>query len=640
MCGIAGLWQPDASADALDAMANRLQRSLQHRGPDGKGAWADATAGLVLVHTRLSIRDLSPLGAQPMASADGRFVITYNGELYGTERLKANLEHEGHRFRGNSDTEVLVESVARYGAVGAAQRVDGIFAFAAWDRRDRHLWLLRDRVGVKPLYVAHSIAGRAVAFGSELAPLERVFGLELTPNVEAAHAFFELGYVPDTCAILDGVTKVQPGEAWCFATAGGPPRRVTWFDRSASALLAPRERIRDVSVAKRALAAALDAAVERQLVADVPVGVFLSGGIDSSTVASSSRRVTSGGVRSFCIGFDDARYDESKSARAIADYLGTEHYELMLRPGDVVDSVRAAAAAFSEPFADSSLVPTWILCKFAREHVAVVLSGDGGDELFGGYNRHMWLPRVMTAQRLLPQWVRGRAAAGLQHLNQDAWDRVLRWAPVRMPGLKVHKLARLLKSDSAPALLREVVSTGPLASGLVRGTASHPHRPLLDLGNARASLMFHDYTTYLPGDVLTKVDRCSMAHGLEARVPLLDEGVVALAARIHPDLKVRGGRGKWILREVLAERVPRGLFERPKMGFAIPLADWLRGPLRPWAEELLAPRALAHSPLLDSLSVRSAWEGLLAGKPMMEFGVWSLLMWQQWEMGRRERRLS
>lgn len=633
MCGIAGRWQPDASADALAGMVHRLQGSLQHRGPDGRGAFADAAAGVILVHTRLSIRDLSPLGAQPMASADGRFVITYNGELYGTEGLKAELERDGHRFRGHSDTEVLVECVARHGVVGAAQRVEGIFAFAVWDKCERQLWLVRDRAGVKPLYVAHSMVGRGVAFGSELAALA-VLGLELTPNVEAAHAFFELGYVPDSCAAFDGVGKVQPGEAWCFASAGGPPRRVTWFDRSASVLLPPDERIQDVSEAKRALAAALDAAVERQLVSDVPVGVFLSGGIDSSTVAASSRRVSRGRVRSFCVGFDDARYDESESARAIADHLGTEHHELILRPGDVVDSVRAAAAAFSEPFADSSLVPTWILCKFAREHVAVVLSGDGGDELFGGYNRHVWLPRVMTAQRLVPPWVRRRAAAGLQYLSQDAWDRVLRRVPVRMPGLKVHKLARLLKSDSASALLREVVSTGPLASGLVRGAAGNAQRPFLDLGDTRASLMFHDYVTYLPGDVLTKVDRCSMAHGLEARVPLLDEGVVALAARIHPDLKVRSGQGKWILREVLAERVPRGLFERPKMGFAIPLADWLRGPLRPWAEELLSPRALAQSPLLDASAVRSAWEGLLAGKPMMEFGVWSLLMWQQWEVGR------
>ncbi|MCB9626400.1 MAG: asparagine synthase (glutamine-hydrolyzing) [Sandaracinaceae bacterium] len=637
MCGIGGSWGPGESADVLEALAAQMQALLHHRGPDAHGAFVEPGAGLVLVHTRLSIRDLTPTGAQPMRSADGRYTIVYNGELYGTDGLRRELEAGGCRLRGHSDTEVLLEAIARHGVLAALGRVSGIFAFAVWDANERNLWLVRDRVGIKPLYVAPGIGGRSVAFSSELAGLEGVSGLTLDPDPTAAHAFFELGYVPDTQAVFRGVHKVQPGEAWCFTAPGVAPRVNTYCDREADVLAGQGSLLCRPGEACSTLTSTLTDVVASQLVSDVPVGVFLSGGVDSSVVAAAATRARGKGVRTFCIGFDDPRYDESATARAIAKHLGTVHHQLILRPEDVVGAAVATSTAFSEPFADSSMVPTWLLCRFARQHVTVVLSGDGGDELFGGYNRHVWLPRVMRAQRLLPPLARRMFAAAVTSVRSDAWDHVMRPLPVRTPGLKLHKLGRLLAAPDPEGMLREVVSTGPLARGLVLGRPSARPTANLGLDDPRAELMFKDFTTYLPGDILPKVDRTSMFHGLEARVPLLDDRVVRLAARIDPSLKVHKGQSKWILREVLAQSVPRAMFERPKMGFAIPLGDWLRGPLRPWAEELLSPQALAHSPLLDASVARTAWRDLLKGRPMMEFGVWSLLMWQTWEQQRRSR---
>lgn len=628
MCGIAGLWGGSLAAEDLSQISQSMQGALEHRGPDGHGAFIDPGAGLLLAHTRLSIRDLSPTGAQPMASADERFVVTYNGELYGIEGLKREVQRDGHAFRGHSDTEVLVEATARWGVLETARRIEGIFAYAVWDRQQRRLWLVRDRVGVKPLYVAPGTTAHGVAFASELAALRHVPGLDLAPSPAAAAAFFELGYVPDTTCVYVDVQKVQPGQAWCFAAADAPPSVHDFHDRRATALGCGAPRITDPGAACAQLGHTIRQAVAKQLVSDVPVGVFLSGGIDSSVVAAAAVGVRGPDTQTFCIGFEDPRFDESENARAIAAHLGTRHHQLILTPSAVVEAARTAADVFSEPFADSSLVPTWLVCKFAREHVTVALSGDGGDELFGGYNRHVWLPRVMKAQSLSPAPLRAAIARAIQRVSPEAWDQVLAPLPFRTPGLKAHKLARLLAAEGAAAMVQEVASTGPLASGFVHAAALHA--AMVSLGDARESLMFHDFTTYLPGDILPKVDRTSMSLGLEARVPLLDESVVALAGKISPDLKVRRGVSKWVLREVLAQSVPRALFERPKMGFAIPLADWLRGPLRPWAEDMLSPASLELSGVLDVDAAGRAWRGFLAGAPMYEFGVWSLLMWQTW----------
>lgn len=633
MCGIAGYWHSGSSAESLDALGRTFIEALRHRGPDGDGTFAQPEAGLLLVHTRLAIRDLTPAGAQPMPSADGRYVITYNGEVYGADALRRELEASGRAFRGHSDTEVIVEAVARFGVLAAARRIEGIFAFALWDRRERQLWLARDRVGVKPLYVACGVGGEAVAFASELGALVRVPGLTIEPDPVATQAFFRLGYVPDTHAIFRGVAKVQPGEAWLLSSSDAQPKRFAYHDREKAARPPAGAVIAHPHEARIAVREALMAAVERQLVSDVPVGVFLSGGVDSSLVAAAATRARGTGVQTFSIGFRDPRFDESQAARAVARHLGTQHHELILDPETLLTSLGPALSAFSEPFADSSLLPTWLLCKFAREHVTVALSGDGGDELFGGYNRHLWLPRLDLARRTVPRLVRSGASAVLASVDAETWDRALRRMPVRTPGTKLHKVARLLAARSAKELIDEVASTGPLSSSLLRQPLPVEPSTWLDLGNPSSSLMYRDFVTYLPGDIMTKVDRCSMHVGLEARVPLLDERMVELSARVHPSLKIRGGTTKWILREVLAESVPRALFERPKMGFAIPLADWLRGPLRPWAEELLSTRALTRSPQLDATAVQAAWRALLRGEPLMEFGVWSVLTWQVWRDG-------
>lgn len=633
MCGIGGYWGAHASHDELVETAGGMHRALARRGPDAHGSHLDPSTHLLLVHTRLAIRDLSPGGAQPMRSANGRYTIVYNGELYGTEVMASRLRACGTVFRGHSDTEVLLETIADVGVERALQSAEGIFAFAVWDAGERRLWLARDRVGVKPLYVARPRGGRSVAFASELSALLEAPGFSLEPDSAAAAAYFRLGYVPDTDCIAHGVRKVQPGEAWCFASPDSPPREVVYHDRRAAAQAAMQQPLHDARVATAELAKTLSHAVERQLVADVPVGVFLSGGIDSSAVAAAAVGLHRANVKTFSIGFDDPRYDESSSARAIAKHLGTEHFERILRPIDLLAVVDDVAAAFSEPFADSSMLPTWAVCRFAREHVTVALSGDGGDELFAGYNRHLWLPRMARAQRMVPQVLARTLGAILTQISPPGWDRLLSWAPVRMPGLKVHKAARLLAARGEEALMREVTRTDYTGARFVLGARDALHTTE-GLGSADpvARLCFHDFVAYLPGDILTKVDRCSMHHGLEARVPLLDEALVQLAWHLPGTMKIRGGIPKWILREVLAESVPRSLTDRPKMGFAVPIGEWLRGPLRPWAEELLSARALQCSPLLDQRAVQDAWRAFLAGQPLFEFAIWSVLMWQSWRL--------
>lgn len=631
MCGIGGYWGPAYSRDHLDAAGQEMRRALARRGPDANDAYVDMGAGLLLVHTRLSIRDLSASGAQPMRSADGRYTIVYNGELYGTQVLRGRLERRGTVLRGHSDTEVLLETVATVGVEAAVKSVEGIFAFAVWDARERRLWLARDRVGVKPLYVARPQHGQGVAFASDLAALACAPGFSITPSPAVAESFFRLGYVPDTACVAEGVRKVQPGELWSYSAPSASPREATYHDRRGAALEGLREPIRDPRVAVDELARTLGAAVERQLVADVPVGVFLSGGIDSSAVAAAAAGLRRAPVKTFSIGFDDPRYDESASARTVAAHLGTEHFERILRPDDLLSVVEDVASAFSEPFADSSMLPTWAVCRFAREHVTVALSGDGGDELFAGYNRHVWLPRVAMAQRATPQQAAAAFRSAVASLQPEKWDRLLRWAPVRTPGLKLHKVARLLCARGERALVEEVTRTNYSAASFVAGaTGALEATQALDCGDALARLTYHDFVTYLPGDILTKVDRCSMHHGLEARVPLLDESLVSLAARLTNSLKVRHGTSKWVLREVLARSVPRAMFERPKMGFAVPLGDWLRGPLRPWAEELLSLRSLQRSPVLDATAVQAVWRAFLQGEPLLEFALWSVLMWQTW----------
>lgn len=639
MCGVTGFLDRRArrnrehSEQLVSAMADRLR----HRGPDGAGAWSDPRHGVALGHRRLSIVDLSPSGAQPMASRDGRYVISYNGEIYNHAELRAELEAGGHTFRGTSDTEVLVECFAVFGIEAALQRLIGMFALAVWDSAEATLHLVRDRMGIKPLYYGRF--GDLLVFGSSLAALRA--HPDWTPEIDrgALCQFMRVGYVPAPNAIYSGVFKLAPGEICSFGPAGDVERRRYWDLRA----LAPRWRAEphagDDTALVDGLERVLSDAVRRRMVADVPLGAFLSGGIDSSTVAALMQAQSARPVRTFAIGFRQADFDEAGYARRVAAHLGTDHTELYLEPRQVREVIPALPRWYDEPFADPSQIPTLLLSELTRREVTVALSGDGGDELFAGYNRYLATLKFWGPISRVPQSVRRRVAQGLRLVPPSGWQRGFDLLPPRLrppqAGDKVHKLARLIAARGPEAFYANTITHWHQPEALVHG-GEEPAR-LLDDADLSARfpdtldwMQYLDSVTYLPDDILTKVDRASMAHSLEARVPILDHRVVEYAWRIPPDKRVRGGQGKWPLRQILYRHLPRELMDRPKMGFGVPLAEWLRGPLRAWADDLLAPDRVAREGLLDPAVVEAAWREHREGRRDWHYPLWNVLMFQAW----------
>ncbi|TVR99729.1 MAG: asparagine synthase (glutamine-hydrolyzing) [Rhodospirillales bacterium] len=627
MCGIAGLIDPRLAGNAvvLEATGSAMADAIAHRGPDDAGVWVDAAAGLVLAHRRLAIVDLSPAGAQPMASACGRFVIAYNGEIYNAEELRRDLP--GIAFRGHSDTEVIVESISLSGLDATLARLNGMFAFALWDRQERALHLVRDRLGIKPLFFATD--GRRHLFASELKALHAA-GIPRELDAASVASFLRYAYVPAPYAIFHGVGKVMPGEVVTIAADGGVSRQAYWrLDDVARRGLAAPLQASDAEAVDR-LDALLADAVSRQMIADVPLGAFLSGGVDSSTVVALMVAAGKGPVRTFSIGFPDFGFDESPHAAAVARHLGTEHTELTVTAAEALDVVPLLPEMYDEPFADSSQIPTHLVSRLTRAHVTVALSGDGGDELFAGYNRYTlaggfwpWLARV-------PRPFRRAAAALLGRLPPTAVDRLLRPIPgvPAQPGDKLAKAASVLALDPE-GLYRRLVSQIPEPAVHVdvpeRSTPVTPpeHAGFVD------RMRFADTLTYLPDDILQKIDRASMAVALEARPPLLDHRVVEFAWRLPRPMLTRAGQSKWLLRRVLERRVPPVLTERPKMGFGVPLADWLRGPLKGWAEDLLLAGDYGGG-LLRPEPARTLWAEHLRRGCNHAYQLWVLLMFEAW----------
>lgn len=610
--------------------------SLEHRGPDGHDVWIDDDAGIALVHRRLAIVDLSPAGHQPMHSADGRYIISYNGEVYSHLAIRADIEATGHQFSGHSDTEVIVEAVARYGVAATASRLIGMFAFAIWDRHDRTLTLVRDRLGIKPLYWMN-IDG-LFAFASELKALRQHPGWTPRIRPEAVASFMRHNYIPAPHTIYQGVFKLEPGTILTLPW-GVQPRLEKFWDARKVAIEGIQNPLRetDAALTDRLEALLLDA-VGKRMMADVPLGAFLSGGIDSSTVVALMKAGNSGPVKTFSIGFEQAEFNEAPHAAAIARHLGTDHTELTVTSREALDVVPKLAEMFDEPFADSSQIPTYLVSAMTRKHVTVALSGDGGDELFAGYNRYQLASRSWRMLSLMPEFARNSVAAALTSQPTERWDRFSQIIPRKLTppqfGDKIHKVASVLKLNDADALYRRLVSHWE-PSALMTGTDET--RGILwdksvknDFPNLLDRMQFLDLVTYLPDDILTKVDRCSMAVALEARVPLLDHRVVELAWRLPHSAKIRGGITKWLLRQVLYRHVPRELVERPKMGFGVPLAEWLRGPLRDWAENLLSERRLAETGLFDVALVRRYWSEHISGARNWQYLLWDLLMFENW----------
>jgi asparagine synthase (glutamine-hydrolysing) len=633
MCGIAGLWRFSGQPEGeLAAHARAMTDAIAYRGPDGDGHWLDADVGITLGHRRLAIIDLSPTGLQPMTSSDGRIVITYNGELYNRAELAAEL---AMRFRGTSDTEVLVEAIARFGIDGALERANGLFAFAAFDRSSRVLHLVRDRLGIKPLYWTKQSG--LVAFASELKALRAIKELAFALDLESLASYLRHACVPAPRTIYRGVAKLEPAHR-IEVSANSIIDRCYW-DLGGIALerqKIPDHRPEDEIVEE--LDQLLADASRRQMVSDVPLGAFLSGGIDSSTVVALMQRVTNRPVKTFSIGFHEQAFDESEGARAVAHHLGTDHTELILSPSDAQAIVPHLPAIYDEPFADSSQLPTYLVSRLARSSVTVALSGDGGDEVFGGYVRHQGVARLWNAIRHVPRAARQLASDAIDCLSPTVWDQLSALVPRRHRpshfGEKIIKGAGLLTARDPLAMYQRLVSQWPDPDRVlprVVEPAGWVERASGIRGlDIVAQIRLLDMLTYLPDDILTKVDRASMAVSLEVRVPLLDHRVVESAWRLSSATLINNGKSKRPLRAVLGRYVPAAIFERPKTGFGVPIGEWLRGPLRPWAEDLLAPKALEG--LFDSALVRERLTEHLSGRRNWQHALWALLQFQAWRL--------
>jgi asparagine synthase (glutamine-hydrolysing) len=650
MCGIAGLLErgPGVPASELERRAARMAAQLERRGPDAQGTCSDERSGLALSHRRLSILELSPLGAQPMASRSGRYAVTFNGEIYNFMELRGELEQKGHSFRGRSDTEVLLAAVEELGVERALSSFDGMFALGIWDREKRELCLARDRLGEKPLYYGWS--GDAFLFGSELKALRAHPGWQGTIDRAALGLYFRYNCIPAPYSVYEGIRKLPAGH-WLkigAATSAGslPEPKPYWRLETLIEQAKSEPFAGSLEEAVSELERVLSRSVQQRMVSDVPIGAFLSGGIDSSLITALMQRHASEPVRTFTIGFTESDYDEAAHAARIARHLGTRHSEHRLSPADAMAIIPELPGFYDEPFADSSQIATLLVARHARKQVSVCLTGDAGDELFAGYHRHFWGGRIWGALRHVPGVVRDGAASVLGGVPAPVWARMggMLGKPPGIFADQVRKLISVLPSRDARELYLTLIShardpgsfvlgaNGGEPATLARGGARLP-----ELGSTVADFQYLDTMTYLPDDILTKVDRATMAVSLEARVPFLSPEVLRFAWSLPGSYKLSEGRGKWILRKLLERHLPRDLILRPKSGFAAPIGAWLRGPLRGWAEAALSEQRIRAEGYLEPGHVQRLWTDHQSGQKNRQDELWGVLMFQTWLEAQRER---
>ena len=652
MCGIAGLFgqlRPE-----LSSTVERMVASIRYRGPDDSGVWCDERVGIGLGHARLSILDLSPEGHQPMVSASGRYVIVFNGEIYNHLELRRGLGNSPHLqpltqrepgakpWRGHSDTETLLASIEVWGIEATLKKSVGMFAIALWDRAERVLTLARDRMGEKPLY--YGWQGDTFLFGSELTALKAHPAFQGEIDRGSLALMLRHNYIPAPYSIYKGIRKLPPGTYLnlLMGKREGQPVHY-WSVREVAERGQERPFAGDETEAIKTLEAHLLESIGLQMIADVPLGAFLSGGVDSSTVVALMQAHSSRPVKTFTIGFHEEGYDEAPHAKSVARHLGTEHTELYVMPKEAMNVIPHLPALYNEPFSDSSQIPTFLISELARRHVTVSLSGDGGDELFGGYNRYFWATHIWRRVGWAPQPMRAALAGVLTALPPSAWNSVFRglarFLPVGWrygnPGDKLHKLAEILAVRTPEDIYLDLVSHWKQPGEVVRGIHEPPTvltdpAQWVDLPDFEQRMMYLDQMTYLPGDILTKVDRAAMGVSLETRVPLLDHRLVEFAWSLPLSMKIRQGEGKWLLRQVLYRHVPKALIERPKMGFGVPIDMWLRGPLKAWAEELLDEARLQREGYFDSRPIRKKWAEHLTGGRNWSYYLWDVLMFQAW----------
>ena len=636
MCGIAGIFGLGRAAASADpaATARIMADTLAHRGPDGADSWGDPEAGIGLGHRRLSIIDLSITGAQPMHSAGGRYVISYNGEVYNFRELRQELEPRGHAFRGTSDTEVMLAAISEWGIEKAVQRFVGMFAFAVFDRQARTLHLVRDRLGIKPLY--WTLTGGALLFGSELRALMAHPAFRAEIDREAASAFLRYSYVPTPSTIFHNVHKLPPGSILTIGPGREPSIEAYWRLRDVIVRPPPD----DLSAADAAahLDDLLREAVRGRMIADVPIGAFLSGGVDSATVVALMQACADRPVRTFTIGFREKAYDEAPYAREIAQRLGTAHTELTLSGDDALALVADIAGWFDEPFANSSQLPTYLVSRMTRQHVTVALSGDGGDELFGGYPKYNALENAWRRIGPLPHGIRSLAGRCLARVPESVLTRAAGLAldagRAERIGEKARRFAAALAAKTGDEAAAALNAVGADPDGLVIGASAPLQLPRMaglaaTLPDLASRMQAEDMANYLPDDILTKVDRCSMAVSLETRIPLLDHRVVEFVWSLPRAIR-RGNAPKALLKSVLQRYLPPAAVDRPKRGFSVPLGRWLSGPLRGWAEDLLAPDKLASEGLLDPGAVQRMWQRHLSNHEQNATALWNILMLRAW----------
>lgn len=648
MCGITGFvnLNYDLNEEQLYSMGKRMVSTLKHRGPNSRGVWTDPIANVMLAHARLSIIDLSELGAQPMVSGSGRFVISYNGEIYNFKLLREKLENLNCRFRGNSDTEVILHAIEEWGLIGAVKEFIGMFAFALWDKRDRSLYLVRDRMGIKPLY--YGWINNSFIFASELKAIKAHPDFKQKIDREAVALMMRYGYVPTPHSIYEDIYKLPSGTFL----------RINLEDKEKGLDIKPISYWSIEDVAKKSihntsnnnsdyyineLDNLLNDAVKLRMISDVPLGVFLSGGIDSSTITAIMQKQSSSPVKTYSIGFHHEQFNEAKYALEIANYLGTEHTEFYVTPKEAMDVIPQLPILYDEPFSDSSQIPTFLVSKLARQHVTVSLSGDGGDELFGGYTRYVHGNVLDLVRRFIPLPLRYITQSMVTKIPTDYWDKLFslinnlsaKRLRFRRVGDRLHNLVNIINAQSQKEMYDLLIGCWQDLDQLIIGKnilkiLKSNQSDLLKIGNFIQGMMLQDAATYLQDDILAKVDRASMGVSLEVRVPILDHKVVEFALSVPVDMKIRRGKGKWLLREVLNRYIPKELTERQKMGFGVPVDKWIRLELRDWAESLINESRLEQEGFFNPQLVRKSWNEHLTGKRNWKRNLWNILMFQAW----------
>jgi asparagine synthase (glutamine-hydrolysing) len=644
MCGLAGYLSKQNTSVAPDVLLSKMADCIAHRGPDDFGVWHDSKAGIGLAHRRLSVVDLSSAGHQPMHAARGRYVMVFNGEIYNYSKLRSELEASNHslNWNGNSDTETILAGFEEWGVEATIQRIIGMFAIALWDKQTNTLTLARDRIGEKPLY--YGWQGDTFLFGSELKAMKAHPDFKAEIDRNSLSLYMRHCYIPAPYSIYEGIAKLMPGHVLSISLEQREPHIKAYWSGVDAATQGKADQFKgSAEDAVTTLESLLKDAVGQQMMADVPLGAFLSGGVDSSTVVALMQVQSSRPVKTFSIGFHDDLYNEAEHAKAVARHLGTDHTELYVTPEDGMAVIHRLPTLYDEPFADSSQIPTFLVSSLARQHVTVSLSGDAGDELFSGYNRYQLTASMWSKLSRIPRPLRHLTAGIITNISPASWNRIAsvlqgvvpafsRWANV---GDKLHKGAGVMASKSAADLYHRMISCWKDPASVVIGGVEPPtlitgNIPDLSALNKVERMMALDLLTYLPDDILCKVDRAAMGVSLESRIPLLDHRVVEFAWRLPMEYKLREGQTKWALRQVLYRHVPKELIERPKMGFGVPIDSWLRGPLRDWAETLLDESRLKQEGFFNPMLIRQKWDEHLSGNRNWQSLLWSVLMFQLW----------